>query len=122
MPCNSDYMEPTTKEKQISEVLYFLQEVSGPPRPLPRNRYNHPDVPGVIRAHHEDRYVAALCRFLEGADVTKYSLELQIWWRDHKAADEVRRRAKQDEGRRRELREQARTKLTPEERKAVGLE
>ena len=122
MPCNSDYMEPTTKEKQISEVLFFLQEVSRPFAQLPKDRHNHPDVREVLRSGYEDEFVAELCDLLEGADVTKYSLELQIWWRDHKAADAKRRSQEEEEARRRQYRASARAKLTPEERRAVGLE
>jgi hypothetical protein len=37
-----------------------------------------------------DAMVAELCSKLRKVDVTDFSLEMQIWWRDHLAADRER--------------------------------
>lgn len=34
--------------------------------------------------------VSNLCHRLSSTDVTKYSLEMQIWWRNHQQADIIR--------------------------------
>lgn len=37
-----------------------------------------------------DKLTSELCSKLKTTDVTKYSLELQMWWRDHQEADRNR--------------------------------
>ena len=91
MGCNSDYMEPTQKELHLSVIETHHDELDG--RPVKREWYSgiHPRVynRGPSKKLLDER-TAALCTRLTGLDVTKYSLELQIWWRDHQAADAAR--------------------------------
>lgn len=54
---------------------------------MARNGY-HPNV--YNKPVNGDKLVAELCAALMITDVTKYSLEMQIWWRDHQAADRER--------------------------------
>jgi hypothetical protein len=82
MPCRSDYMEPSGKEIESKRVLEFLKEV------------------GLLQANYKidyygetknlDLHTSMLCGWCQENDVTKKSLELQIWWRDHQAADKRR--------------------------------
>lgn len=45
----------------------------------------------------------------------------ETWWHDHKERDRKRREAEADATERRRLQKEAYSKLTPEERKALGL-
>lgn len=68
-----------------------------------------------------DEWVRELCSKLKKVkDISVYSLELQVWWRDHQAADrermaEERKRRSLDRTKKRAL-----AKLTTKERKALG--
>ena len=88
MPCNSDYMEATGKEVALSQVACLLDELDGKPIDRSHWRGYHPAV--YNRSVNGDEIVAELCRRLQSVDVTKQSLEMQMWWRDHKAADKAR--------------------------------
>jgi hypothetical protein len=126
MPCNSDYMEASGKEIALSRVACLLDELDG--KPLNPSHwggyhpavYNKGDVAGV-GGTAGDAMVSELCSRLQAIDVTKYSLEMQMWWRDHQAADKARIEhelaRKKDETERRA----AIAKLTPHERKLLGL-
>lgn len=129
MPCNSDYMEANIWERQLSRVLALLEEVRTGKHVDTRSdtwRGYHPKVYNeMIQKETADGWVAKLCKACtrlagEGA-LTEYSLELQTWWRDHQRADA--RRVKEEA--RAELdatvRRRALKKLTPGERKALGL-
>ena len=78
--------------------------------------------PAVYCKHPDgDAIVSELCSRLQEVDVTEYSLEMQMWWRDHQKADKERI---EDELRRKhegEERDAALSKLTEYERKLLGL-
>jgi len=91
MPCNSDHMNPHTIEIEMSRVACLIDELDG--KPFDRNAWRgyHPTVYGKpVDKKRRDNMVAALCERLQGKDVTKQSLEMQIWWRDHQEADKAR--------------------------------
>lgn len=92
MPCNCDYMEPTRLEVELSNVAALLEELAG--FSDWKRHYNRGSHPRVYNKHltkaEQDSLVAGLCAELHKVDVTKYSLEMQIWWRDHQAADAKR--------------------------------
>jgi len=123
MPCNSDYLDPNSAEIEISRVLYFIAEVNGKTREASWLRGFHPAVYNSTMPKKErDKFVAELCSLLTklGEEkIRKLSLELQIWWRDHKAADRAREAYEQKAARTKALKESALSKLTPEERKAL---
>ena len=92
MPCNANYMNPSQYELELSRVASFIDEINSG-EPLNKTHYNgyHPDV----YCKNPDRTVAdtlvrTLCNKLKQDDVSKYSLEMQIWWRDHQIADQER--------------------------------
>lgn len=120
MPCNSDYMQANNYEVSVSRVACLLNEVNGSvwePRwwdgyhPLV---YGKPDLRAL-----GDELTARLCKKLRKLDVTKYSLEMQMWWRDHQAADEKRNQAEERNRRRIDLAKAALKKLSPEEIEAI---
>jgi len=124
MGCRSDYLEANQGEKNLSEVLTFLEEletgvfVKKNTEGYRKDVYNRPL--DDINKELETR-VPELCSKLQLVDTTKYSLELQMWWRDHKEADRLRVEKEMEEVKEGELREQAISKLTDYEKKLLGL-
>jgi hypothetical protein len=123
MPCNSDYMAASGYEIALSRVACLLDEIEG--KPINQSHWHgyHPRVYSRTPSKAEaDEMVARLCSFLRDADVTRYSLEMQMWWRDHLKADQARIEREHHEAEQANKRKEALSKLTPEERKALGLE
>jgi len=123
MPCRSDYLEATAKEVELSRVLCHHAELDGKPN-YPASWYQgyHPKVYSKFVSREDaDEWVAHLCSRCQQIDVTKYSLELQMWWRDHQAADAKRKQDAKEAAELEKLRLAAMAKLSPEERKALGL-
>jgi hypothetical protein len=119
MPCNSDYMLATREEVALSQVACLLDELDG--KPLDRSHWRgyHPAV--YNRVSDADGIVSELCRRLQTVDVTKKSLEMQIWWRDHKAADKARLEREMARQKSETDKAAALSKLTDYERKLLGL-
>lgn len=88
MPCNSDYLDPDQKEILLSRVACLLDEIEE--REYEDSDWNgfHPKV--YMKEVDGDLLVSKLCSLLQKADVKQYSLEMQIWWRDHQKADKAR--------------------------------
>lgn len=123
MPCNSDYMNASSREIALSQVACLLDEIEG--KPIDRSHWQgyHPQVYSrSINKAEADAMVARLCSFLRDADVTRYSLEMQMWWRDHLKADQARIEQERRDANAEAARKAALSKLSPEERKALGLE
>ena len=125
MGCNSDYMNANRLEIELSRVLLLQEELdTGKPvdshsedwNGYKKGVYNQ----GDLRAR-TDREVEKLCSRLKETDVSTASPEMQIWWRDHQAADKKREEAEKAEAKKKTLRENALKKLTPKERNALGL-
>jgi hypothetical protein len=121
MPCNSDYMEADGREIALSQVACLLDEIDGkgPINPSHWRGY-HPRV--YNRRADGDELVAELCSKLQGKDIAKCSLEMQIWWRDHQNADRERIQRELQEAENKKARKDAIAKLTPHERKLLGLD
>ena len=90
MPCNSDYMNATNNEVNLSIVFGLLDELQT--GILPKDFGNGYDKRAYC--HYEDELLDVkteeLCNHLQGIDVSGYSLEMQMWWRDHQKADKKR--------------------------------
>jgi hypothetical protein len=88
MGCNSDYMSTNNYEIEISKVACLLDELDG--KKFEKSHWNgyHPKVYCKVTRELGDKLVAELCGKLQNLDVKNYSLEMQMWWRDHQAADD----------------------------------
>lgn len=119
MPCRSDYMDPTTKERDLSRVQCLLDELDGIKFTKGSWRGYHPKVYGC--RVDADALVAKLCSRLKKANVREYSLEMQIWWRDHLEADYQREKAEAARKVEQHAKTKALAKLTETEKKLLGL-
>lgn len=119
MPCNSNYMEATGKEVALSQVACLLDELDG--NPINRSHWQgyHPVV--YNQTANADGLVSELCRRLQSVDVTKQSLEMQIWWRDHQAADKARLEHEMARKQADAVKQAALSKLTKYERELLGV-
>ena len=122
MPCNSDHMEASTRERDLSRVACLLGELTGTKWTRAWWDGYHPTVYNQGLSKPEaDHMVAVLCEALSACDVTRYSLEMQLWYRDHLEADRKREAAEAKARKRKQARERALAKLTDEEREALSL-
>lgn len=121
MPCNSDYMEPVSYEIELSRVACLLDELDGK-KTINKSHWEgyHPKVYNNQRLDG-DKLVALLCKRLQNINVSKQSLEMQIWWRDHQLADKKRLEKELKAKKNQADKEKALKKLTPYERKLLGL-
>jgi len=90
MPCNCDYMEPNQREIETSKVACLLGELEG--KTWSKSEWSgfHPKVYCKYNKELADKLVSELCSKLQDVDIKQYSLEMQIWWRDHQIADQKR--------------------------------
>ena len=124
MPCNCDYMNSTVLEREISRVYCLLEEIeTGKPVDTKSGNWDgyHPSVYGqVTRIEQHDEAVAKLCSILRKTrNIKKYSLEMQMWWRDHQAADRAREAKERKEAEEKALAKSAMQKITKEELSAL---
>lgn len=127
MPCNSDHMYPNPNEVIASQCLTILDELNG--KKFNKDNYKgyHPDAYNVgITKKGCDSFTAQVCERLteieKQQDIRKYSLELQMWWRDHKEVDKKREEKEKEKLKREKLKKKALSKLTKEEKLALGLD
>jgi len=115
MPCKSD--GPYYDSVALAVILIYrhLDELAGKP---PKDRPWH-----YLSADRSelDRLTALLCDGLKFVDVTRYSLELQMWYRDHQAADKAREERVAKENALEARKQDALAKLTDEECRLLGL-
>ena len=122
MPCNSDYMNATTYERDLSRLACLLDELAGKAWTRTDWEGYHPRVYGKVHRDMGDQMVRELCDALQAHDVSQCSLEMQMWWRDHQAADKARVEREVAQAKTKIEREAALSKLTPHERAVLGLE
>ena len=121
MPCNSDYLAPNSREIELSRVLCLLAETFGEMQwKGPNDSWWMGQHPTVYNEHiskeKADKWVSQLCAFCQLQDVTNYSLEMQMWWRDHQEADKRRVEAEMKRQKTTKDKAAALAKLTPYER------
>ena len=122
MPCNSDYMDATPNEINLSVVYGLLDEFET--GKLPSNfgdGYDNRVYNKKLTKEHLDEKTKELCSKLQTVDVSKFSLEMQIWWRDHQKADKERLEKEIAEHQENKAKEIALSKLSDYERKLLGL-
>src|SRR5688500_1174854 len=93
MACNSDYLAPHSEEIEATKIVALLDELDGKGQPNPKTYNSGLDKRVYNNANNNllDSLTQQLCSRLQlEKDISVYSLELQIWWRDHQAADKKR--------------------------------
>ncbi len=129
MGCRSDYMEPTELEVKLAKVFAFLDELET--GKLKKNAaYSGYDERVYGKSTHKilDQKTAELCSKIKELEnissgtISIYSLELQIWWRDHQEFDRKRLEEESSNAELNKLKEVALSKLTSFEKKLLGLE
>lgn len=125
MPCNASYMDPTSMEINLSKVYALLDEVKTGKLKKDWNSGFDPRVYNQgLEQSHLDEKTEELCGKLQKIGPRKlkqFSLELQTWWRDHQEADKERLKSEMKAKRNEKARQKAIEKLTPYERKLLGL-
>lgn len=122
MPCNSDYMEANQSEKNLSVVYGLLDELET--GKLPSNfgdGYDKRVYNKHLSKEHLDEKTEKLCSKLQNTDVSKYSLEMQMWWRDHQKADKERLEKEIEFKVTEQEKQKALSKLSNYERNLLGL-
>lgn len=115
MPCYSE--PPSHREYEERRLNGLLDEIDDP-RPRQHGGSNSF---GPMRAITLDEATQTLCAWCRTHDVSTRSLELQIWWRDHRAWDARRVEQEKADAEAARVRAEAASKLTDAERKALGL-
>ncbi len=116
MPCDSSHCAPLSEETESSKVRELLREVAG----QPFNHQKRHEYYGNVKTLDKD--TATLCEACKNLDVSKYSLELQLWWRDHQKADAEKDRQTDVQRIRAALQRSGLSKLNIAERVALGLD
>ena len=129
MPCNFDYLEPSSREKELQRaagLLVYLRKQTG----------KKPETWSVKESDNcyasDERSVTELCAALKAMDPKrrdtivynahdKNARDLADWWEEHQAADAKREKKEAAERERKRTSKQALAKLSKKERKALGL-
>lgn len=125
MACISDYQEPNAVEIEHSKVLALLQELKTGKLP---KYFGNGAYEKVYNKSSEtiggerviDIKTRELCTALKAKtpeEIKNYSLELQMWWRDHQKADKKKAKPSAKEMQK----QKALAKLTDKEKKLLGL-
>jgi hypothetical protein len=130
MPCRSDYLEPTGKERRLQETAQLLIY-------LRQNTNTGVKISNKLKLAARDPYCSAdyvpeLCeaiRSLRSEDFDRVvynardpiSRKLADWWEEHEEADRQRVEAETKKLREDAIRHKAISKLTDEERIILGL-
>jgi len=117
-------MNPHPNEVIASQCLTLLDELKGKKFNAKNYSGYHPKAYGKgLSDAICDKLTSDLCSNLQdiNIDVTKYSLELQMWWRDHQQADKERVAEEIQAIKDKTDRKVAIAKLTPHERKLFGF-
>lgn len=122
MACTGEYMNPSNRSIELSRVACLIDELNGLEwTPSQWGGYHERVYYKMISPEKADEMVSELCTRLQSSDASKYSLEMQIWWRDHQNADKLRVERQVAMVRGVSERANALAKLTPYERKLLGI-
>jgi len=117
MPCSCEGYEPSRRDIEAHKAWCVKRELDG----VQLTPSDWVVKSNAFYAGDKDKLVAEVCRRLQEVDVTKYSLELQMWWRDHQEADRRRQEKERKAAEDAALRASALAKLTPEEIRVLGI-
>ena len=125
MPCSMQDMRPEHHEVEMSRVMSCIDEIiKGGEMNRKHFRGYHPLVyqKTLIGKKEGDKLTKKLCSAIQKIeDISEYSLELQMWWRDHQEADKARLEKELKEAEEKKAKEEALKKLTKYERELLGL-
>lgn len=126
MPCRSDHCEPSAFEIAASRAFAVLDELCGGPPVTARDwaGYHRDVYSRAVSRAKLDEITSQCCALLalRHGGARGLSLEAQLWWREHQAADARRCDAETKAANSKRLQEQALSKLTAQEREALGFE
>ncbi len=128
MPCN-DYPDPTPQSRDLqrttSLLIYTLTKLGHKPAMWMKEQAKNPYAV-------DERAITELCALLKAMSNdqleqivydahSRNARDLANWWEDHQEADRKREKEEAARKKRKNLRQQALEKLTPAERKALGV-
>lgn len=119
MPCRGPEPADFPYDKPLEEVLKILNEFE-----TGNYGIQYKDIPLYTSKQELDEKIAKLCSMfqqLTNEQIKAMSLEAQIWWRDHQKLDQQRILNEFKEKLKEEDKQKALAKLTPYERKLLGL-
>lgn len=90
MPCDSSYMEPTWNEREAEKLLMIWDEVANGNTIDPQKYGKGYSYESMTSEERDDLTIKLCSKLKDEQDITKYSLEVQIWWRDHQTADNTK--------------------------------
>ena len=108
------------QEQNAARVACLLDELEGHPIDPRYWKGYHPRTYNKTTKASCDLLVSTLCQKLQTLDVSKQSLEMQIWWRDHQKADKLRLEKELQEKQQQTDKQTVLAKLTTYERKLLG--
>ena len=129
MPCNSDYLEPTHKERLMQDTARYQIVV--------RQRLQM-TVPAWLKREAkniyaaDERNVTELCKILTDLGKAKRDellytdardakmRDVAAWWEAHEKADKARTKKERADAKAKKTKAEALAKLTPAERKSLG--
>ena len=124
MPCDASHMESNHSEVEASKIMCLLEELETGEQVDPESsswKGYHPRV--YCKSFDLHGLTSRLCNQLQKIkkkDIKKYSLEMQVWWRDHQRADKERIERELEVHKNQKAKERALKKLTPYERELLG--
>lgn len=132
MPCNSDYLGPNAKEKNKNEVAKHLVYVLSEQKQHIPDEYKQAAGNIYGQGIDLDEAVRDLCSIIQLMDKkeldeivyngrSRESRKLADWWDEHKKADEGRVKLELKAIKDEKIKQKALEKLTPYERKLLGL-
>ncbi len=136
MPCDSNYLSPAQWELDLAEVidlLDYVQTMRGARRNGKTVRRGAPQCHGHASKQADlEPLVVKLCAILRRLPPAEFdrlvyngrsrmSRHLADWWETHDAADKEREAKEQKKLQEQQIVAAAKKKLTPKERKALGL-
>lgn len=93
MPCDCSYMEATALEKEMAKMACYIDELDGKFWTKKQHEGYHKKAYNQASRESADAMIQELCgRLSEKStdEIKGYSLELQLWWRDHQEIDKAR--------------------------------
>lgn len=122
MPCSSSHLAANRVEQELDKVEWILDELETGTAPNPKEYGTgyRPGAYGKDRRRLDER-TRELCARLQDADIASMSLEAQVWWRGHQAADARRLKRELEARAKGKEHDTAIAKLTPRERTLLGL-